>query len=383
MQTSDVTPDRLRRLAEVRPPHGKVLSLYVDLDPSQFATAEARTTQINSLLDQADRWTREEGAELPHDDRVALRNDVQRAREYLEGNLDADGAHGYAIFCSSPAHLFEALRLPRAVEHRLIIADAPYLEPLTEVGTRVARWAVLLVDRRHTRILRGTAEAMEEVERVRDHVPGQHDQGGLSQPRYGRHIDEQAARHVRNASDELLRELQREPFDRLVVAASEELWTEVEHDLHADLRRRLAGRIHVDVEHSHPDDVHRAAREVIEEDERRHEREALDRLAAGLGTGGHATAGLGDVLTALTERRVEILLIAPGFRAPGTRCPRCGFLGPEGPTECPVDGTALLRCGNIVDAAARAAVAQSAEVLVVHHHPDPGPPGSIGAVLRF
>ena len=215
MQTSDLTPDRLRHLAEVRPPHGRVLSLYVDLDPSRFATAEARATEINSLLDQADRWTRAEGGELPHDDRVALRNDVRRAREFLEGDLDAAGAHGLALFCSSPADLFEALRLPRAVAHRFVIADAPSLEPLTELDTRAARWAVLLVDRRHARILRGTAEALEEVERVRDNVPGRHDQGGLSQPRYQRHIDEQAARHVRHAAEELRRELPREPFDRL------------------------------------------------------------------------------------------------------------------------------------------------------------------------
>ena len=37
MQTSELTPERLRALAEVRPEQGLVLSLYLNLDPSEFA----------------------------------------------------------------------------------------------------------------------------------------------------------------------------------------------------------------------------------------------------------------------------------------------------------------------------------------------------------
>jgi peptide chain release factor subunit 1 len=43
MQVNDITPERLRRLAEARPAGGQVLSVFVNLDPAQFATRSRRT----------------------------------------------------------------------------------------------------------------------------------------------------------------------------------------------------------------------------------------------------------------------------------------------------------------------------------------------------
>src|SRR5207248_11803562 len=63
------------------------------------------------------------------------------------------------------------------------------------------------------------------------------------------------------------------------------------------------------------------------------ERVALERLEQGLGAGGRAAAGLDDVLEALNERRVELLLFEEGFRAPGVACPHCGWLGADPGTD--------------------------------------------------
>jgi peptide subunit release factor 1 (eRF1) len=79
---------------------------------------------------------------------------------------------------------------------------------------------------------------------------------------------------------------------------------------------------------------------------------------------------------------VEILLFDEGFAVPGGACPACGWLGVS-LDHCPVDGTELEQRDDIVERAVEAALAQSAEVLVVRHHQDLGSLGSIGAVLRF
>jgi len=44
----------LRRLSELDLPKGKVLSFYVDLDPSEFATASARDSEVHSLTNEAE-----------------------------------------------------------------------------------------------------------------------------------------------------------------------------------------------------------------------------------------------------------------------------------------------------------------------------------------
>ena len=377
MHTIDV--ETLRRLSSVRPDGAKVLSLYINLDPSEFATPPARDTQISSLLDEADRRIRD--AELEHAERRALSADLERLRRFLRRGLPADGARGLAVFCSGPADLFEVVKLPERVESAVAIDRGPWVEPLAGIAER-EKLCVLLVNRRHARILRGTRKGLEEVEVVHDDVHGQHDQGGWSQLRYQRGIDEEVADHLRNAASALYTSFKRERFDRLLIGAPEELAPSMEQTLHPEVRARLGGRIAVDVEHSTPDQVLAAAAERLREADVARERDALARLTEGVGRGGAAAAGLADVLAALNERRVAILLYAEGFRAPGVACPRDGWLGVEG-TECPVDGSPLERRDNIVENAVEAALLQSAEALVVRHHEGLGPLGNIGAVLRF
>jgi len=92
---------------------------------------------------------------------------------------------------------------------------------------------------------------------------------------------------------------------------------------------------------------------------------------------------LPDTLAALNERRVQTLLLAPGFDGQGRRCPTCGLLVAEAAQRCPADGTPMEPVDHLREAVVESAVVQGAEVLVIHHHPDEEPRQGIGAVLRF
>src|SRR4051794_38974777 len=116
---TDITTDRLRELAETRSEDAKVLSLFVNLDPREFAAPPARATEINAVLDEAERSIRD-AQDLSHAERAALREDAGRVRARLTGDLTAfEGARGLAIFASGPAGLFEILKLPRPVAARV------------------------------------------------------------------------------------------------------------------------------------------------------------------------------------------------------------------------------------------------------------------------
>ena len=94
-----ITRGRLRRLAEVRPKNGRVLSVFLDLDPSEFATPPARATQINAMLTEAEHLIEERKGELSHDEVVALREDCTRIREALDPDgLGAGGTRGIAVY---------------------------------------------------------------------------------------------------------------------------------------------------------------------------------------------------------------------------------------------------------------------------------------------
>jgi peptide chain release factor subunit 1 len=391
MQANEVTTERLRRLAETSPGDGgKVLSVYVDLDPSEFATGPARATAITAVLDEAERELRSAGG-LGHGAREGLRSGLDRVRRFLEQEFDASGAHGVALFCDSADDLFEALKLPVAVGHRAVIDDTAYVEPLAGLDAD-ARFLVILCNRRTGRLLLGSASGLREVARVESDVHGQQRQGGLSQPRYERSNDNEAMHHVRRVAELAGRRFGRRALDGVLLGAPQELLGRLQDELPNTLGTRVVGRVDVDVETASPGDVLAAAGDELERVHHEREDEALDRLREGLSGGPRpAAARIADVLEALNQRRVETLVLAAGTAHPGCECPQCGWLGVGGAT-CPADGTETIARDDVVGAAVQRALMQSADVRVIRRRATDGEPavagpldmyGGIGAVLRF
>jgi peptide chain release factor subunit 1 len=282
-----------------------------------------------------------------------------------------------AVFASQPVDLFETLRLPRSVRSRVAIGRSPLVGPLARLE-RVERWCVALVSRRDARIFRGSPDGIREIEQIHDTVFGQHDQGGWSQARYQRGIEKEKDDHLKNTAEALMRHFKRRPFQRLITGGPREVVADFEQKLHGYLRERLAGRIEVDVDTATPDQVLQAAQPRFEELERERESEALERL------GERGARGLGEVLPALNERRVELLLLEEQFSAPGAQCPECGWLGPADEKRCQVDDSELVPVDNLSDAAIELALQQSAGLLAMRHNPEAlRQHEGIAAVLRF
>ena len=343
MLVNDVDVGRLRRLAGLRPQGARVLSLYLDLEPTEFATASARETELTSALDAAARMADE--SDLEHDALVAVREDIERVRDALSGDgLDAKGARAVAVFACGPADLFEVVKLPQPVATHVTIDDSPWIEPMLRAGAE-PRVAVALIDRHNLRILHGTAESLEEL-KPDTREPARHRTA----------TDDEAVTHYVHAGEALLRLLKRRGFDVLVLGARPAERSAILEHLHPYVRDRLGGEIDVDVSSASVDDIGREAGAVVATLHERKVTEALARLCEGLGRGSRAAGGLDDVQRALDERRVEILLYERG-RAEE----------------------------KAIEDAAEAAVLQDAEVLALDaaEHPDLGPHGGIGAVLRF
>jgi peptide subunit release factor 1 (eRF1) len=379
MAANTITRTRLRRLADVKPERGRVLSVFLNLDPTEFATPAARSTAITSVITEAAHRV-EQAAGLEHEERTALKADVDRVREALmASDIAQNGTRAVAVYACQPADLLEVVRLNRPVDFAVVLDRSPYIEPLVaQAGEE--HWCVLLVNRRNARFFIGDGGGLEETDRVEDDVHSQHDQGGWSQARYQRGVEKEKDDHLVHVGEVAFRRFKEGRFDRLLVSTPGELANEVEQKLHPYLRERIVGRLHLDVENSSIEDVRAVAAEAIEEWRRRCERESLDRLAEGVGRGGRGAAGLAAVLQALNEQRVEILLVGEGFRSEGGRDADTGMLhaGDHGP-----DGRSLETCENIVEPAIEKAIEQSAKVIKVRYHDDLGPLGGIGAVLRY
>jgi peptide chain release factor subunit 1 len=376
---NEITEPTVRRLAGLRAHEGYVLSLYLNLEPSEFATPRARASEMDSLLDEAHREI--EAGKRPHQQLVWLRSDLERARELLAQSDFGGGMRGFALFACAEIDLLETVSLPHAVERAVVIDRAPFVAPLTPIG-HPGGWCVALVNRRVARVLRGDADGLTEVTDFGDDVHGQHDQGGWSQQRYERSIENEVDEHLKRAARVLLAEHQRQPIEGLLVASPAELRGRLVERLHPYVRERLVGYLDLDVEHAAPAQVREAAAPLIREREERAVEQELGRLRAGLARhDGHAAAGAGPVFDSLQQRRVEVLFYRRGLTIAGAVCPQCGLIA-SGPGECRVDGTPLEPRENAVEAAIEEALGQSARVRELDG-PDLDPLGGIAALLRF
>jgi protein required for attachment to host cells len=370
-----ITQTRLRELAAVHPEQGRVLSVFLNLDPAQFGTPAARSSAITSVITDAAHKV-DEADGLSHEERIALRDDVERVREVLAGSdVAANGTRAVAVYACGPEDLLEIVRLRRPVDNRVELGRTAFVEPLVLQGMD-ERWMVVLANRRAARLFAGHGEDLEETDRIVDDVHQQHDQGGWSQSNYQRSVEKEVADHLAHAAEVAFRLYKARGADRVLVGAPEELLGDLKAKLHPYLKERVAGKLQLDVENASLDDVRTCVLDAIAEHTRRCEREALDRLQESVGRGGRGAAGVAEVLDALNQARVETLLIAENFSAPGRVDFAAGLLLPEGADQ----GEAV---GNIVEPAIEKAVEQSAQTLVVRHHDDLTPLGGIGAVLRF
>ena len=380
MQTSDVSQERLQRLATLEAPDGaRILSLYLNLDPAANLAAPAnRQSAVNSLLDEAARAV--EGREdLDHDAHMALRDDVTRARDALDANLDdgwAEGAHALALFVCGPADLFEVVRLPRPVDNRVSIADRPSIEPLAEVGP-AERWAVLLLDGNDARLLEGRGDRLVETETESSDHGGRSAKGGMSAQRYERSVGMEENEFIRGAAQMLTDADGKKPFARILVGTTERHYAILREHFSQQLQERIIGRFDAGADWESPHEIREKIEPLLQMDETHREQEAI---AAARENG---TLGLVDTLPALYERRVGTLLIEPGVERPGVVCPKCRWASAEERGTCPVDDEEMQPNPNLIEWAVAFAVEQDAVVLPVRRHDDLADHDGIAAALRF
>ena len=208
----------------------------------------------------------------------------------MASDLAQNGTRAVAVYARKPADLLEVVRITRPVESTVVLDRSPYLEPL--VAEAHERWCVLLANRRNARFFVGDGGGLEETDRVEDDVHSQHDQGGWSQARYQRGVEKR--RTTTSCT------WPRSPSARTRSAASTGCWSapdelvgELEQKLHL-VPARADRRPPAPTSRTSVEDVRGAANAAIEDWRRRVEREALDRLAEGVGARG--AAGLAAVL---------------------------------------------------------------------------------------
>jgi peptide chain release factor subunit 1 len=376
-----VSWEGLRNLASFKAEKGCAISLYLGLDPSVSPTPADAATRLNSLLDEAGKSDGAARDELTHDQRTSLRSDFERIRRYFDLEFERDGARGVALFCAGLDNVWRPLPLTEAVADEVRVNREFYLTPLVPLVGRGEGALVAVVGRERGDLYRLRGGRLAELAERFDEQPRRHDQGGRSQARFQRHIDELAAEHLRRVAEELDHQLRRLGQPRVVVVCSEEHYAEFTGLLSNEARQAVVGRANAEA-HAGPSELLEAVSPVLETWRDAQETGVLERWREEAGRSGRAAVGWAPTLEAASDGRVELLLFQEGADRQACRCPACGRLAVD-QGKCPLDGTTLERCEDGLDLAIHQVLAHGGTVWAVRSHRDLDPVEGIGALLRY
>jgi peptide chain release factor subunit 1 len=373
--------EALRELAEFRAAKGCAISVYLDLEPQSTLNPGDVQTRVNSLLDGGSRNPRFDLESMSRDQKLALKEDIGRIQRFFSADLDRGGLRAFALFCSSLDNLWRELPLPYAVTDDARLGRELYLAPLLPVVGKGEGTLVAVVSRERGEVYRLRGGRLHEIANETQDVPNQHDQGGWSQARYQRHIDEVVARHLRNVTQAIDRIIRREPSTKLVIVATEEIRPDIESELAKESRAAICGWATAEA-HATAHELLEAAMPVVERARAEKERAALERWREEAARDGRASAGWERTLEAASDGRVELLLVQERANHEAYECPQCGR-GSVVNGNCPLDGTLMEKRPDGLDLAVHRTLEHGGGVWLAQHSDDLAPVEGIGALLRY
>jgi peptide chain release factor subunit 1 len=265
------------------------------------------------------------------------------------------------------------------VRNRVTVNQSPQVRQLEALLDDYERFGVLLVDRQRTRLFVFEMGLLVDKSEQLEQLPRHEDEGDVERDQVRDHVAAHAHQHLRRAAQLAFHVHQQQPLDHLIISAPDEVRPELERELHSYLRDRIAARLTLSVS-ARDEDIRQAALGV--EQQLRLDRHAALIARLREANGRQGVTGLDDVLAALTDKRVETLLVSDDFEAPGWECRSCGVLASAGQL-CRQCGAVVEPVDDVVEAAIEQAVLQKCRVVVFSGDADLDVMGRIGALLRF
>jgi hypothetical protein len=353
---------------------GVVLSLYLNTDPTQHATDEYKLA-LRQLLKQV------EGQ--------AAADDIAAIERFVDFEYDWKG-RGIAIFSCAAEDYWQQYSLAVPVESRAIVSDKPFITPLASLWDTYSRFVVVMVDRQGARLLlfqMGELVAKEGMmgEEVRRFKKGRGSaatgrRGGATGPS-ARREDEVATRNIKEAGELTMAFCETHRPRNILLAGTVSTLSQFKTNLPRVWADRVIGSFSADMTEGQ-NEIRDRAFAILEQVEAERKAALADAVITATAKGRNGVAGLGDTLNAVHEGRVQTLVVAQGYQAPGYRCQGCGYITGQSKKKCSFCGHETAEIRNAVEAAVSQVLGLGARVEIVRGHEGITQMG-IGALLRY
>jgi peptide chain release factor subunit 1 len=366
-----ITQEQLQELLSYNSDGRPVISIYLDTD----STTEPMDTvklRVRGMLKEAQLNEVEEVAEI---------------EKYLDHSYDWSRP-GLAMFANHDGTFFRAYPTAVSFRNRLRLGPKPYVKPLAHLLDHYAHFGVILVDRVGARFFEyhlGELQAShgimgEDVQKIKkgggsSAVGMRGGQGG------GRHEDEVVQRNLREAAHGAAVFFEHRPIRRLFLAGTAETMAQFRDLLPKKLQSCLAGSFNVGM-NAGEHEVRQQALSLLTAANHERETRLVEKMIGLQAAGGAAVTGLDETLQAVSDKRVQTLIISDGFRAPGYADQESDFLVAN-LARSPLTEQELSEVEDVIDAAVAQTMTQGGHVEIIADNPALLTAGGIGAILRY
>jgi peptide subunit release factor 1 (eRF1) len=300
--------EQLDRLAAFEQAPYPVVSLYLNTQPGQTGRDQFHTFVRKEFTARAKTYP----AGSP--ERESLDKDFERISSFLDTQVNP-AANGVAVFACSAGELFEAVQTTAPIDqHWLYIGDQPHLYPLARIESLHPTCAVVLADTNAARIIvfaAGEVVAQEEINGVKTKRTSQ---GGWSQARYQRHIENFHLQHIKEVVDALEKIVQRENIPEIVVAGDEVVLPLLREQMPKHLQEKVVDHVRMNV-NSPRDQLISSSLDALRRAHTESEHEKVNAAVGGFRSGGLGVIGPEATLDALINGQVDELLISSRLRS--------------------------------------------------------------------
>ncbi len=378
-----ISQAKLAELLHFKPDKGYVLSVYFNANLGEL-NPDMQKIAAKKLIQEG--FEALETRDMDRQEKSDVIANLEKIQEYLQSVLlTTHSFRGLAIFAGPD--FWQVYELPHPLRNAIYLDRTPYIRPLMAVLNNYHRLLVALVDRREGILYDYYVGELNEIQRIRDDVPGRvriAGWAGYGEDKIKRHILDHEHRHYKNVADAIFQFFKAERFEYLVLGCHEAERNVIEQHLHPWIRERIIGWFAAE-----PDIKLTPIRRILEEVadiEKRYRRQQDEKMIRDLLNEANShrlgVVGLKASLDMLQSGAVQTLVVEEGWKQSGARCPSCGFMYDEG-DRCAYCDTALEPLQDVVDEVVTYAI--DAGVFVHHVQPDSLPDEfpHIGALLRF
>lgn len=362
------TEKDLHELADYQT-HHPMLTTYLNTDPT-MGNADSYRLRLRNMLKTVD-----------------LEDDVIKIENFFETEYDWSGK-SVAVFSDQKNDFFKTYFLAVPVPDLIHVGIRPNLRPLTGLLDSYGGYGVVLVDKQGARLFHFHLGELAEQEGVLGESVHQIKMGGsVSGMRGGvasqtRTVEETVERNMRDAIAFAVKFFEEKKIRRILLSGTDDNIALFRNHLPKMWQSLVVGTFPASMTASYQEILQKAL-EIGYKAEKEREKHLAEKLVTQSLKQAGATTGVEPTLKALTEGRVQMLVVKQGLHIPGFRCPNCNRVTSLTEMVCTQCNSETINISDVISTAISMTIKNGGEVEVIHNQDLLRNYGGVGAFLRY